>query len=227
MMNNLLEKKECRICFTDDNQDNFINPCRCSGTSKWVHKECLSQWRSLSTNPEAYTKCMECNTNYNFRQENEEIKLCESSCLYLTSNLFLFIILNEFLIFILSSLLIIFDKGVDNLKYLFTNDIFDNYSSYFLLSSLIYFGFIILFFIIHFILIKNKKLYIKYYWDIGKKTFLSAIILNIVFYVINVILGIITYSFTISLFIRFHYLIVDKINRTGNQIILPYNENIV
>ena len=40
--------KECRICFIDENIEPnkpFINPCACSGTSKWVHIECLNRWR--------------------------------------------------------------------------------------------------------------------------------------------------------------------------------------
>ena len=32
------EIKECRICFEGEKEDDlFISPCRCSGTSKYVH----------------------------------------------------------------------------------------------------------------------------------------------------------------------------------------------
>ena len=52
--------ESCRICLEDDIRDNMIYPCKCSGTSKYVHKTCLNQWRTLSNNPEAYEKCFEC-----------------------------------------------------------------------------------------------------------------------------------------------------------------------
>ena len=54
-------EKECRICFEKSyNNDLFINPCLCSGTSKWVHKECINTWRNMNKNKEPYKKCMEC-----------------------------------------------------------------------------------------------------------------------------------------------------------------------
>jgi len=55
--------KECRICFQNDDKE-FLSPCLCSGTSKYVHKECLEIWRTISINKEGYYKCMECKTNY-------------------------------------------------------------------------------------------------------------------------------------------------------------------
>lgn len=32
--------KECRICLEKDSEE-YINPCRCKGTIKYVHRECL------------------------------------------------------------------------------------------------------------------------------------------------------------------------------------------
>jgi hypothetical protein len=60
-------KRECRICFESDNDrasSDLIAPCRCNGTSKWVHRTCLDKWRS--TNPEdiAFSQCLECRTEY-------------------------------------------------------------------------------------------------------------------------------------------------------------------
>ena len=28
----------------------MINPCLCKGTQKYVHRECLNQWRSVNVN---------------------------------------------------------------------------------------------------------------------------------------------------------------------------------
>ena len=62
-MNN---ENNCRICLEKDEIGNMIYPCRCSGTSKWVHKECLNQWRTLSDNRDAFYKCFECNHRYKY-----------------------------------------------------------------------------------------------------------------------------------------------------------------
>jgi hypothetical protein len=37
--------KVCRICLEDDPKQGLIAPCKCKGTSKWVHRECLETWR--------------------------------------------------------------------------------------------------------------------------------------------------------------------------------------
>ena len=51
-MSNNLNLKECRICFeNNESQDNlFISPCLCDGTSKYVHSKCLEQWINTTNN---------------------------------------------------------------------------------------------------------------------------------------------------------------------------------
>ena len=63
-----MTEKECRICLEKNTTNEiFINPCLCSGTSKWVHLSCLNYWRELNTDKEAFTKCMECKYTYKFK----------------------------------------------------------------------------------------------------------------------------------------------------------------
>lgn len=65
-----IEEKECRICFEEETIDEpFISPCRCSGTSKFVHRKCLEQWRYQSDNRDSYEMCMECRYHYKFLNE--------------------------------------------------------------------------------------------------------------------------------------------------------------
>ncbi|KAJ6305415.1 hypothetical protein OIU78_020871 [Salix suchowensis] len=40
------EQFQCRICLETDGRD-FIAPCKCKGTTKYVHRECLDQWRAV------------------------------------------------------------------------------------------------------------------------------------------------------------------------------------
>ena len=62
--------KECRICFDNAYQgDNeFISPCLCNGTSKYIHKKCLEKWRSFADNLKARKKCMACNAEYQIKK---------------------------------------------------------------------------------------------------------------------------------------------------------------
>lgn len=38
------EKYECRICLDDENSEEFIRPCDCSGSQQNVHFCCLRDW---------------------------------------------------------------------------------------------------------------------------------------------------------------------------------------
>ncbi|KAI9340223.1 hypothetical protein BDR26DRAFT_360907 [Obelidium mucronatum] len=38
----------CRICLSNDAQEDLISPCKCIGTAEFVHKECLDQWMAVS-----------------------------------------------------------------------------------------------------------------------------------------------------------------------------------
>lgn len=69
---------QCRICLEEeDDLDSLISPCKCSGTSKYVHKTCLHRWRYQDVNSTAFYKCMECNEEYiilnNIEVEDEHL----------------------------------------------------------------------------------------------------------------------------------------------------------
>eukprot|EP00009_Paramoeba_aestuarina_P005928 CAMPEP_0201508442 /NCGR_PEP_ID=MMETSP0161_2-20130828/1817_1 /ASSEMBLY_ACC=CAM_ASM_000251 /TAXON_ID=180227 /ORGANISM="Neoparamoeba aestuarina, Strain SoJaBio B1-5/56/2" /LENGTH=355 /DNA_ID=CAMNT_0047903115 /DNA_START=141 /DNA_END=1205 /DNA_ORIENTATION=- len=59
---NTKEGKSCRICFDDGNTKDFIAPCQCAGSTKWVHRSCLEQWQSTSLF--AYQRCPNCLFEY-------------------------------------------------------------------------------------------------------------------------------------------------------------------
>mmetsp|Transcript_29200 Transcript_29200/g.92036 ORF Transcript_29200/g.92036 Transcript_29200/m.92036 type:complete len:302 (-) Transcript_29200:62-967(-) len=57
----------CRLCF--EGGGDLIAPCLCRGTSKWIHRDCLNNWRVS-----ALTNCCECGFQYRMRLErNEEL----------------------------------------------------------------------------------------------------------------------------------------------------------
>jgi len=71
----LNENRECRICYEEEKPNNLlIAPCKCKGTSKYIHTLCLSTWRNLNIDGDAYNKCMECNQEYIVRKlYNDEL----------------------------------------------------------------------------------------------------------------------------------------------------------
>ena len=91
--------ESCRICLEDDDGDNMIYPCKCSGTSKYVHKICLNQWRTLSNNPEAYEKCFECQYKYKFldpsAHQNRELGIFSKFFRYIAMHIMSFLALTR------------------------------------------------------------------------------------------------------------------------------------
>jgi hypothetical protein len=60
------EDRFCRICHGSEDPElgELFSPCKCTGSMKFVHVECLNQWRRSSTNPSSYFKCDTCKYNY-------------------------------------------------------------------------------------------------------------------------------------------------------------------
>uniref|UniRef100_H2YLS4 E3 ubiquitin-protein ligase MARCHF5 n=1 Tax=Ciona savignyi TaxID=51511 RepID=H2YLS4_CIOSA len=64
-----MSRKSCWVCFgseLDDANAVWIRPCRCRGTTKWVHHNCLMRWVDEKQKGHSYTKvhCPQCNTEY-------------------------------------------------------------------------------------------------------------------------------------------------------------------
>jgi len=68
----------CRICLEDESDiDKLISPCRCSGSSKYVHLDCLQTWRRTSRGGIGENKCMECHTEYLIRKTYDRERILE------------------------------------------------------------------------------------------------------------------------------------------------------
>ena len=57
------EELSCRICMEPGPRSDFIAPCACRGSSKWVHRECLDKWRATRED-RAFSRCTECLAAY-------------------------------------------------------------------------------------------------------------------------------------------------------------------
>lgn len=60
------------MCFATDEDDPtaaWVRPCRCRGTTKWVHQSCLQRWvdEKQRGNSTAKVSCPQCGTEYDIR----------------------------------------------------------------------------------------------------------------------------------------------------------------
>ena len=53
----------CRICLDFEPIDDLIYPCRCRGSAKYIHRECLNAWRNQNRN-NSFFQCNECKYEY-------------------------------------------------------------------------------------------------------------------------------------------------------------------
>jgi len=56
--------KLCRVCYDTTYQHTMLAPCLCSGGQKWIHRDCLNQWRSQDSIPYAFNRCPTCLFEY-------------------------------------------------------------------------------------------------------------------------------------------------------------------
>lgn len=62
----------CRICYdTEKNNKNMISPCKCKGSIKWVHPECLEKWITISKKK----NCGSCKYTYKMKKKSTYPKL--------------------------------------------------------------------------------------------------------------------------------------------------------
>ncbi|ORX82847.1 hypothetical protein K493DRAFT_320371, partial [Basidiobolus meristosporus CBS 931.73] len=66
------EEKQCRICYGGLEEEpsfgKLISPCKCKGTMKYVHLECLNSWRLASGGGKSFFECDSCHYKYNFQR---------------------------------------------------------------------------------------------------------------------------------------------------------------
>lgn len=85
--------QECKICLEIDNIDNFISPCECKGSIKYIHYRCLEN--SIKSVKDG-TKCEICNYKYIFTKIFDSTKFLKIISYY---SIF---IMTNFIIIILS-----------------------------------------------------------------------------------------------------------------------------
>ena len=71
----------CRICYEAEKENNIlIHPCRCTGSVRYVHEECLKTWLLCSDQDLANRACELCHTTFSMKYEIVSYITCKELC---------------------------------------------------------------------------------------------------------------------------------------------------
>lgn len=59
----------CRVCLDGDEDKHLISPCRCCGSLKYIHEECLKTWLAAQDKDMEAAKCEICHTQFTMKIE--------------------------------------------------------------------------------------------------------------------------------------------------------------
>tara|TARA_X000000368_G_C23016376_1_gene705895 strand:- start:843 stop:1709 length:867 start_codon:yes stop_codon:yes gene_type:complete len=244
----MIIEKECRICLEKDKIDEFINPCLCMGTSKWVHSSCLNKWRQINIHSKPYKQCMECNYKYKFTtiieletyktNINRNLNVIINIGIYIASFVFGYIFyLLDYLNHLDTIKILSYNNNnlINTTNILLSNDTFCFLIYYNTLTLSFYFNVQLLYFFIYTLSkISRKRLYL---YLIGKKYLFNVLCFNYIYYlyaffgmndfletyyIISPIMQIFLFRLQITLYIK-HDKVIDNMNtKYNNQELLNY-----
>eukprot|EP01062_Namystynia_karyoxenos_P010483 TRINITY_DN1370_c3_g1_i1.p1 TRINITY_DN1370_c3_g1~~TRINITY_DN1370_c3_g1_i1.p1 ORF type:complete len:431 (+),score=155.71 TRINITY_DN1370_c3_g1_i1:74-1294(+) len=64
-------ERVCRLCFdgeVNEETGRLFSPCRCSGTMRYIHVNCLNAWRQRSQNAVSFYQCDQCMYQYSIER---------------------------------------------------------------------------------------------------------------------------------------------------------------
>jgi len=103
-------EKNCRICLEDEDPGTMIAPCRCKGSSKWVHRDCLDLWR-FNEKDRAFSQCTECLFQYHFEETQHHDWRRMKFCLFVSRDFCFVTVAVQLLIAVLALLIMLLDKN--------------------------------------------------------------------------------------------------------------------
>jgi hypothetical protein len=119
------ELKQCRICLDNDHPNELISPCLCNGSSAYVHRKCLNNWRSENANGKGFKYCDICHFEYVIEtiisDQKEERKRLFKYYLFVIRDLILINLIIQLIVICLAFLLKLIDRNWNNVKDIFPN----------------------------------------------------------------------------------------------------------
>ena len=157
------EEVTCRICLENDEIQNLIFPCRCSGNSRYVHRQCLNEWRTINRNNRNYTNCDICDYAFQISNNNPSHNCFYRILNYISSDPFLYLMIISLTAYVFSWITYIIDTDYSIINAFFgdtTNmdvSTIKNYYFIFILTFIMCLEIVVILFC--FLFIKNKALY--------------------------------------------------------------------
>lgn len=224
LVNNINTEYQCRICLENDDIDNLIYPCKCKGSSKFVHKSCLNEWRTTSTNRENFNRCELC--HYQYVVSSNEIEpnndnCCTNKYRVLISQPAIFYTLYFLFVFLCAQIIGLIDN------YSLNNDGEEFSDIYFVLSTSLLLVLQCLTVFYWFMRVKNKRLYCKLYYekkDIILGALLIASFLSLIF---GWMVGIFLIELVAFRMFQIHFYSIDRLSRLNLLEIQNYVENTI
>lgn len=225
----------CRICFENDPINQMFRPCLCKGDQRYVHSDCLNQWRATSPNQEAFSRCLTCQYEYKMEIEPNVTTTCGQINQVLAGNACFLCPLIVSIIFI-GGLIVrsldpkrvivnFFQENIYNPHVSASND----YFYYYVFISYVYLILIGIIFIVNVIRMKNRRMYLKYClghnWICGIVRLLTMVTLTVMSFYLNLYIGCILMTIEIQIMIRLHYTFLNYLYRANYNKIIPYIEN--
>lgn len=216
---------QCRICLEEDEISNMISPCLCRGHMKYVHRECLNQWRALSEQLNSNDTCPTCKFKYQFENTQQEchyfLKLVNSFIDFIANSLIAFLMFNQLIIFLMY--LILLGINEDDTKTVINEELGLSIEK-FSIATYITIGGYFLGMIIHFIFQKNKMLFCKKMESTKYAFFLIIIGIGIIlseFYIVGLLLTSVGTQFFIKKYIE----MLRKLQNLGEISVMSLNDD--
>jgi hypothetical protein len=217
----------CRICLDDDNLDNLIYPCKCKGSSKYVHKNCLNEWRTTSENQDNFKRCELCHHEYEITQNILVENTCKKDCRNIIKKplpLFGLFVVVSFLLGLLTSALDTNKILEKDLGPTTCDDCL--HPVYYVLGAGILLFIQVIMIISWFCQVKNKCLYCKIY--LSRKSGFLSVVLCAIF--IGILFGAMSSMVVLELgmlkLFQVHFYSIDKLNTENMLDIKNYEEDL-
>lgn len=215
--NNLIDNLICRICLENDTEENLIHPCKCSGGSKYVHKQCLNEWRYINHNPISFSQCEVCKYTYKI---SNNISNCDNICYKIKKHYISFVIVNLLVTYFVSLFMMyVVDKNNFLCKYFSSESCGPLYIFFSSIGMNIFFLFYIL---VYSLSIKNKGLYCKLFIKDLLTLLTSGLLLYLLFMVFDSVLCFLVLQIIFVYIIHLHVGIIEEINKDKNCVIENY-----
>ena len=223
-----LNSHSCRICLEEDNVDNMIYPCKCKGTTKYVHKHCLNEWRTTSENRDNFKRCEMCHYEYKIINEPLNESFCSKILRYLSSQFFAFYLFYSMLVFLFGQMFYYIDDKKEIYSTITFNnatETIDNVKPFYYLFT----GFNI--FVLQFMLIgywflkaKNKKLYCDLYNNSKTLICNSSVIMIISGFLFGWLFALLFLELISLRIFQIHFISIDLLHKVNNLYIENYIE---